>query len=68
MSHRTPPSNLTLDAPLLWDARETSRRIGVSPRTLWALTDEGRIKAVRIGRLVRYDVRDLLAFIESAKS
>ncbi len=68
MSHRTPLSNLTIDAPQLLDSPKAARWLDISPRSLWSLTDEGRIKAVRIGRLVRYDVRDLLAFIESAKS
>lgn len=53
---------------LLVDAREAARLLGISPRTLWTLTDGGRIKAVRIGRLVKYDPRDLLAFIDASKS
>ncbi|RIK78413.1 MAG: DNA-binding protein [Planctomycetota bacterium] len=68
MSHRITLPNLTVDAPLLLDSREAARRLGISARTLWTLTDEGRVKAVRINRLVKYDPRDLLAFIDSAKS
>lgn len=68
MSPRISPSHPTVDAPLLLDAREAARRLGISPRTLWTLTDEGRIRPVRIGRLVKYDPRDLLAFIDASKS
>lgn len=69
MSHRTPPLNLTVDAPPpLLDSRGASKWLGVSPRTLWSLTDSGRLRAVRIGRLVKYDPRDLLAFIDASKS
>lgn len=67
MSPRISPSSPTVDALLLLDSREAARRLGISARTLWTLTDEGRVKAVRINRLVKYDPRDLLAFIDSAK-
>lgn len=61
-------SNSTVDAPQLLDSREAARRLGVSARTLWSLTDSGQVRAVRIGRLVRFDPRDLTAFVEAAKS
>lgn len=67
MSPRNSASNPTVDTPLLVDAKEAARQLGISPRTLWTLTDEGRIKAARIGRLVKYDPRDLLAFIDANK-
>lgn len=67
MSPRISPSNSPVDAPLLVDSREAARRLGISPRTLWTLTDDERIKAVRVGRLVKYDPRDLLAFIDASK-
>lgn len=53
---------------LLLNSREAAGMLGISPRTLWELTNLARIKAVRIGRLVKYDPRDLMAFIDSAKS
>jgi excisionase family DNA binding protein len=50
--------------PLLVDAKQAARLLCVSPRKLWSLTAGAEIRAVRIGRLVRYDPRDLAAFIE----
>jgi excisionase family DNA binding protein len=53
--------------PLLLTPPEAARLLAVSPRTLWQLTHDGGIPVVRFGRAVRYDVRDLLAFIDRAK-
>jgi excisionase family DNA binding protein len=46
---------------------EAAKALAIGQRTLWALTKRGVIPAVRIGRSVRYDVRDLAAFIDRAK-
>ena len=53
--------------PLLLRAREAAAAIALSPRKLWELTNRGEIPCVRIGRAVRYDRRDLLAWIEHHK-
>jgi excisionase family DNA binding protein len=50
--------------PLLVDAAEAARLLCVSPRTVWSLTQRGELPACRIGRLVRYDPRDLAAYVE----
>jgi excisionase family DNA binding protein len=46
--------------------------LGISPRTLWTLTNLGKLRSVRFntgGReSVRYDVADLDAWIEAQKS
>ncbi len=47
--------------------REAADWLKVSERTLWSLTQRGRLTAVRIGRSVRYDLADLVAFVESCK-
>jgi hypothetical protein len=53
---------------LLLTARAAAAALSVSERTLWALTHpRGPLPAVRLGRAVRYDVRDLAAFIDRAK-
>jgi len=52
---------------LLLKVDEAARRLTVSPRTLWQLTQDGKIRCVRINRLVRYDLQDLLAYIEQQK-
>ena len=58
----------TTITPLLLTAKEAARSLSVSERTLWAMTQAGEIPAVRRGRLVRYDRRDLEKWIESAKA
>ena len=44
-----------------------SQALSISPRTLWSLTSSGKIRSLKIGRLVRYDRDDLRDFIESQK-
>ena len=48
----------------LVDSREAARQLGISQRSLWTLTHEGQLPRVRVGRLVRYDQNDLVAFID----
>lgn len=52
---------------LLLTAAEAAKLLAIGARTLWRLTDDGEIPVVRIGRAVRYDRRDLLAWIDRAK-
>jgi hypothetical protein len=53
---------------LLVDSREAARLLAVSERTLWSLTSpRGPIRSVRIGRSVKYDPRDLQAFVDAQK-
>ena len=53
---------------LLLTQPEAAEALAVSPRTLWSLTRVGKVICLRIGGLVRYDPRDLQAFIESQKA
>lgn len=46
---------------------DAARRLAISPRKLWELTNRGEIPCVRIGRAVRYDPEDLRAWIDNAK-
>lgn len=59
----------TQDAvPYLLGSREAAKVLAVSERTLWGITSpRGELPAVYIGRAVRYDPNDLLAFIERQK-
>lgn len=41
--------------------------LGISPRTLWTITNAGDIPCIRIGRCLRYDEADLAAWIERKK-
>lgn len=51
--------------PLL-DTAEAARYLGINPRTLewWRTTGRERIPFVRAGRVIRYDVSDLDAWVE----
>lgn len=55
--------------PMLLSPRETAGpKLGISERALWALTyPRGPIPCVRVGRLVKYDPRDLIAFVDAQK-
>ena len=59
-SHRVTP-----DSPLLIDAAEAAKRLSISPRKLWSLTDSGEIPHVRIGRAVRYPVEAIQQWIDA---
>lgn len=52
---------------LLLKPVEAAKTLSISPRLLWALTDRGEIPCIRIGRAVRYDPRDLTAWIAKKK-
>ena len=54
--------------PQLLTPRDTAKSLAISERTLWTLTRQGIIPAVRIGRSVRYDPRDLNEWIEKQKA
>jgi len=49
--------------PLLVDTPTAARMLGVSPRTIWTLQSRGELKPTRIGRAVRFSVRELERFI-----
>jgi excisionase family DNA binding protein len=53
---------LATDVPLLVDSKEAARLLGLSTRTVWAITDKGQLPVVRIGRLVRYAIDDIRDF------
>jgi predicted site-specific integrase-resolvase len=59
--------------PLLLKPRDAARALAVSERTLWGLVKSGEIPCLRIpgrgkARAIRYDVRDLLGWIERVKA
>jgi predicted DNA-binding transcriptional regulator AlpA len=50
----------------LWDAKKTSTFLGISQRTLWNLTTpRGGLACVKLGRNVRYNPKDLEAYVQS---
>jgi excisionase family DNA binding protein len=48
--------------------REAADVLGICARSLWTLTQREELPCVRIGRSVRYDMADLVAFIEAKKN
>lgn len=63
------PTRNAAPAPqaLLLKPVDAAASLSISPRTLWTLTDRGEIRCIRIGRAVRYDPRDLSAWIARKK-
>lgn len=53
--------------PLMVDIREAARLLNVSERTIWQLTNDKKLTAVKIGkRGIRYSYRALLAFADNS--
>ena len=52
---------------LLVTAKQAAQSLAISERTLWELTRRGEIPRLKIGASVRYDLRDLQAWIDKKK-
>lgn len=46
---------------------EAAERLGVVPRTLYRMIDEGLIPAYKMGRVIRVKASDLDEFLESTR-
>jgi excisionase family DNA binding protein len=46
---------------------EAARRIGITPRTLYRLIDEGELAAYKFGRVIRLQQGDVDGFIAGAR-
>lgn len=71
-SNRADPYGLTTTKapviePMLLTPEQAAAFVAVSERTLWSLGNSGEIPRVMIGRSVRYDRRDLIAWIDRKK-
>jgi hypothetical protein len=51
--------------PLLFTPKETAVKLGISPRTLETRTKAGAIRVFRDGRIVRYSIDAIRAYIDS---
>lgn len=51
-------------APLLLTPPEAAKALRIGRRKLWELTKDGEIRAVRLGRSVRYDPRELQSWVD----
>lgn len=47
----------------LLSTKEAATILAISERTVWQLTHDGQLPAIRFGRLVRYDPADVRDFI-----
>jgi excisionase family DNA binding protein len=63
-----PPVRGAADERLAFTAREAAAMLAVSERTLWQLTRDGKVRARKVGRLVRYYRPDLVAFMEQQEN
>ncbi|MFM7150806.1 MAG: helix-turn-helix domain-containing protein [Gemmataceae bacterium] len=55
--------NPTREMPLLVTARQGAKMLSISERTLWALSQQGTIPAVKLGKAVRYSVKVLETWV-----
>jgi excisionase family DNA binding protein len=47
--------------------KEAARHLGITPRTLYRIIDEGQLPAYQFGRVYRLKRADVEAFIESSR-
>jgi excisionase family DNA binding protein len=52
----------------LLSARQVAARLGVCTRTVYALTERGKLPHIRISNAIRIDPQDLDAFIAARRS
>lgn len=53
--------------PIWLGTQDAARQLGITPRTLYRLIDEGEIPAYKLGRVLRLRQADVEAFLESAR-
>jgi excisionase family DNA binding protein len=54
--------------PLLVPLPQAARILAISERTLFSLTVNGDVKAVRIGRAVRYSIEELRRYVDRLRA
>jgi predicted DNA-binding transcriptional regulator AlpA len=52
-------NNVREDLPLLISAVQAAKELGISPRSLWTLTQAGTIPFIQLGRRVMYSPSSL---------
>ncbi len=55
------------DAPRWLSTAEAARRLGITPRTLYRLIDEGQLPAYRFGRVIRLKEQEVDTFVEACR-
>ena len=51
----------------LLDVHAVALRFGVTAQTVWSWEKAGRLRSIRVGRVVRFDPNDIQKFIETGK-
>lgn len=49
----------------LLKARDAAKLLGISERTLWTITKQGKLPCAKIEKSVRYRSEDLMRYVES---
>jgi len=47
--------------------RDLAEKLAIAPMTVYRLINQGKIRTVRIGRVIRFDPADIAAFLESVR-
>lgn len=55
------------DDPEWLGTAAAAQRLGIVPRTLYAMVDAGKLPAYRLGRVIRLKSADVDAYIESCR-
>ena len=53
--------------PVWLGTQDAARHLGITPRTLYRLINEGEIPAYKLGRVLRLRLTDVETFLESAR-
>lgn len=48
-------------------SKEAARRLGITPRTLYRLIDEGKVPAYKLGRVIRLKLHEVDAFVDEVR-
>jgi excisionase family DNA binding protein len=62
------PTTQDGDVRILLTEGETAKALRLSIRTVYDLRKGGKLPAVHIGRAVRYDLRDVQAFVDRQRA
>jgi excisionase family DNA binding protein len=53
--------------PVWLGTQDAARQLGITPRTLYRLINEGEIPAYKLGRVLRLRLSDVEAFLEKVR-
>lgn len=60
-------AEMAQEEPVWLSTKETARRLGITPRTLYRLIDEGQLPAYKFGRVIRLRADEVDGFIDAAR-